>query len=251
MNKACCALSLTFFATVCVPCGAADETKPLLATQWGQRGLYAQYAPKQDRLGCWSVALAQILYYHKAQPTGQVSYEGKGYRVSETLSRRFNWGLFANSLTPSTPAAKRSEVARYCYYTAIAIGKDFAGEEAYKGDSDARRKGITEHFGCSTRAFRTYREGAEAVRKAILSELAEQRPLLLYVEGQKGLGHAFAIDGVRTIGNRFEVHLNCGWNGDDDGWYDFEKPLKTSRGVFDKPNRWVLAIRPNAQDGAR
>jgi hypothetical protein len=139
-------------------------------------------------------------------------------------------------------------VARYCYYTAIAIGKDFVGEAAYKGNSDARRKGVSDYFDCSTRAYRNYRQGPKAVREAIVSELGQKRPLLLYVEGEGGLGHAFAIDGVRVKGSRFEVHLNCGWEGADDGWYEFEKPIKTSRGLFNHSNRWVLAIRPKQGD---
>jgi hypothetical protein len=116
---------------------AAAEIQPLLTTQWGQRGLYAKYVPNNERLGCWSVALAQILYYHRVQPAGQVSYEGDGYRVRESLDHRFDWDLFADTVTEATPARKQNEVAKYCYYAAIVIGKDFAGEAAYHGNSDA------------------------------------------------------------------------------------------------------------------
>jgi len=247
MKKITYALCVYFFIIVYAHCTEAENVEPLIKTHWGQRGLYAQYTPNKERLGCWSVALSQILYYHKAQPSGGVKYEGKGYRVSETLDYTFKWELFSDSLTPSTPKDKQSEVARYCYYTAIAIGKDFTEEAAYKGNSDYRRKGLTEHYGCATRGYRNYREGAEAVRTAILSELAAKRPLLLYIEGEN-LGHAFVIDGVRTDGDKFEVHLNCGWNGGDNGWFEFEKPINTSHGLFNNPNRWVLAIRPKKEN---
>ena len=226
-------------------CGHGAETKevlPLVTTKWGMGGLYAQHTPSNAVLGCWSVALAQILYYHKMQPTGKVSYDSAGYTISETLGHPpFDWSKFADSLTDSTPPEVRSEVARYCYYTSIAIGKIFVG--GYKGNSDYRRAGITKYFGCSSQAYSFV--GVEGIRKAIISELSMRRPLLLYMEGNKaGLGHAVVIDGVRIVGENFEVHLNCGWYGHEDGWYEFEKPIKTSRGLFDKPNRWVYAIRP-------
>ena len=249
MKRTTTLLSLGLAGIMFVQVAEADQTGPLLTTHWGQRGGYAQYTPKKERLGCWSVALAQILYYHKVQPSGFVQYEGKGYKVAETLDHQFDWDLFVDRVSRSTPKQKQSEVARYCYYTAIAIGKDFVAEAAYKGNSDVRRKGISDYFGCPTRAYRNYRQGPEAVRKAILSELDQNRPLLLYVEGERGLGHAFVIDGARKAGDRFEVHLNCGWEGKDDGWYEFEKPIKTSRGLFDNSNRWVLAIRPKQEEG--
>jgi len=37
------------------------QASPLLQTHWDQRDEYAMYAPRQERLGCWSTALAQIL----------------------------------------------------------------------------------------------------------------------------------------------------------------------------------------------
>ncbi|MCC6355989.1 MAG: C10 family peptidase [Verrucomicrobiae bacterium] len=221
------------------------EIQPLLTTKWGMGHQYAQLTPNQALLGCWAVAIAQILYYHRIQPTGTVEYEGPGYRIAESLGEhRFNWQLFADSLTPSTSSEVCSEVARYCYFTAIAIGKTFP--EGYQGNSDHRRAGIQKHFGVSSQAYS--RAGSEAIRQAILSELSQKRPLLLYIEGlQPGpkLGHALVIDGVRTVGDSFEVHLNCGWYGSEDGWYAFEQPIRTSRGLFDNPTRWVYAIRPN------
>jgi hypothetical protein len=224
---------------------ARTDVVPLLTTQWGQRGLYAQYTPKKQRLGCWSTAIAQILHYHKLQPTGLVRYEGEGYRISEALDHVFDWKLFADKLTRSTPKSKRTEVSRFSYYVAIAIGKDFVEDAAYKGNSDVRRKGLTEHFPCKTQRYSSSRQSPQAVRDAILGELQDKRPLMLYIEGGKGLGHAFVIDAVREQSNKFEVHLNCGWEGRDDGWFEFNKPIKTSRGLFNSPERWVLAIRPN------
>lgn len=228
--------------------GSLENVEPLLKTQWAQRGLYAKYTPAHMRLGCWSVAFAQILYHNRINPCGDVKYEGDGYRIDETLDYQFNWDLFAESLKPESPDEVKSEVARYCYYTAITIQKEFVDGEAYKGNSDLRRGGIKKHFQCDTRRYRSDNHSYHEIRDVIFAELTAGRPLLLYVEGKEGLGHAFVIDGVRVHKERIAVHLNCGWEGSDDGWYPFDRPFKTSRGIFDNPNRWVLAIQPEKKE---
>lgn len=238
----------SFLLSQSVCFGTDDLVKPLLKTHWAQGGPYAQYTPENQRLGCWSVAFAQILHHHRIQPCGKIEYEGDGYKINETLDHEFNWQYFVKSLTTKTPQVVRSEVALYCYYAAIACKKDFKEGKSYLGNSDVRRRGVEEHFRCKTRRYRKMHEGDEVVRDVILSELKEGRPLLLYVEGEEGLCHAFVIDGVKVHKHGLIVHLNCGWNGADDGWYIFSKPFKTSRGVFSRPERWVLQIQPIVLD---
>ncbi len=244
MKKSTLMIVVTLLVSPAVHAKDRVYSEPLIETRWAQRGPYAEFTPNSERLGCWSVAFAQILYYHRLQPSGQVSYDGKGYAVSEDFRRRFEWHLFAESLSGDTPPETRAEVARYCYYTALAIRKDFVKESAYKGNSDVRRAGVEKHFGCATQRYSDDRDGRRGVERVIISELKRKRPLLLYTEGANGLGHAFVIDGARTSDGRLEVHLNCGWAGADDGWYEFWQPFATSRGLFDSPGRWVLAIRP-------
>jgi hypothetical protein len=53
-----------------------DEKVPhLLRTEWDQADIYSKHTPTQVRLGCWSTAIAQILYYHKLSPKGKVNYQ--------------------------------------------------------------------------------------------------------------------------------------------------------------------------------
>ena len=51
------------------------KTNYLLQTQWDKEGNYSKFCPKSGTLGHWSTALAQILAYHKYQPTGKINYE--------------------------------------------------------------------------------------------------------------------------------------------------------------------------------
>ena len=109
-----------------VPSSLAHET-PLLETNWGQRNEYTRFSPGHNRLGCWSTALAQIAYYHRLRPTGSVSYTSTyGYVTEEDFdSYQFDWSLFTNKITGSTPEEVIDETVRYVYFTAVAVQKDW------------------------------------------------------------------------------------------------------------------------------
>lgn len=218
---------------------------PLLTTQWGQRGVYAKLTPGAERTGCWAAALAQILYYHRVQPSGEVTfwYEGGQSNTVVKLNHQFDWSLFVDSISNSTPAASQDEVALYCYYTFLAINENdnaptnSAPKPAF---SDLARPGLDKYFNSSTWPHRSGAPGGfEALRKEVMSELAAKRPLMLYAPP-----HAFVIDGARVGEKGFEVHMNCGWGGTDNGWYLFEEPFNTHFGPLGGTARWVLTIHP-------
>jgi len=76
----------------------------------------------------------------------------------------------------------------------------------------------------------------------ITEELESGRPCMLYIQNaEKTTGHAVVIDGWKRDGSSFLVHLNMGWEGKDDGWYDFDKPIN----IFnDVSYRLILSIEP-------
>lgn len=223
------------------------EIPPLLTTQWGQRGVYAKFTPKAERTGCWAAALAQILHYHKVQPSGEVTFyhEGGQSNMVVALDHQFDWSLFVDSISNSTPAACQNEVATYCYYTFLAINERVSAPTNIQPRtpfSDLARPGLKKYFKCSTSRVRSGDAGGmEAVKKTILSELSAKRPMMLYAHP-----HAFIIDGVRIGERGFEVHMNCGWGGTDNKWYVFDQPFDTHFGPLGGTGRWVMLIRPPA-----
>ena len=220
------------------------EAGTLLKTSWKQRGAYAAFTPNHERLGCWSVALAQILYYHSLVPHGSTSYTGKTFSVSADFGCP---AVDLGKVTEALPETEQgSETARYLYYAALVTGKDF-GTGGYTGNSDVRRQRLEEHYAVKTSRVRFPKNSQQEVEDFIRRELTGKRPLMLYVEGGKpgeeGVGHALVIDGFKGAG-AMQVHLNFGWGGKSDGWYPLWEPINYGRGVFDKPGRWIMALRP-------
>jgi len=85
--------------------GEAAGSTHLLKTQWYQDGPFAQFTPNHERVGCWSTAYAQILYYHRLKPTGRVKYDcSSGETVDVNLDAyRFDWNQFADEVSAATP----------------------------------------------------------------------------------------------------------------------------------------------------
>ncbi len=58
--------------------------------------------------------------------------------------------------------------------------------------------------------------------------MKRRRPLVAYFDDILGIkivrnGHAAVLDGAAENDGRMLVHVNLGWGGASDGWYDFEK----------------------------
>jgi len=224
-------------------CGPNAQAEPLLTTEWGQRDAYATYSPDHQRLGCWSTALAQILYFHRLAPFGAVSYPcSTGCSISEDFdSHSFDWSLFVDRIDASTPAASIQQVARYCYDTAVTIQKDF-GTGTYVLSHSRRAAALEDHYHCTTEvreAWLLY--PVSAIEEDIIEELDAGCPLMLHLRDKQDNYHAVAVDAYRFAGSTCQVHINMGWEGDDNGWYNFREPILQ---YDDNGYRKIITVRP-------
>jgi len=232
------------------PCSAATQERlgPLITTHWSQRGPYAEFTPDHNRLGCWSVAFAQIFYYHRVSPTGQRSYQGSQYLVTANFgSPKVNLDLVLPEIKTDSPQAAAQETARYLWYAAVVTGADF-GRGNYVGGVSLKR--IEKFYRVSTQGLKVNETPRAEVEDFMRNELTRDRPLFLYIAGstQSGnsTGHAVVIDGIERKGDALGVHVNFGHGGKSDNWYPFWQPICN----FDNHTRWLVAIRPRSKGSA-
>ncbi len=218
----------------------------LLKTNWGQRDEYAVFTPQNKRLGCWSTALAQILYYHKLTPAGVVDYKcKKSYHIKENLdSYTFDWKLFTNKLGERTSLRRQNEVAKYIYFASVAIQKDF-GTGNYVLSHNQRAEAIARHYGCETKFYNNKKYSSDQIKQIIIEEIDASRPIMIHLKDIAAKNyHVVAVDGYRSLNNKFYIHANIGHKGKDNGWYDFAKPiLKYNNNNYRK----VMTIKPTQQ----
>ena len=200
--------------------------EPLLETNWGQRNEFARFSPRNLRLGCWSTAIAQILYYHRLAPHGSVQYEcSDSTPIDEDFDlHTFDWDLFVNRIDAGTPEESIDEVALYCYYASVTVQKDF-GTGTYVLSHAGRALAVSDHYDCTATMYPSSHP-LDQTRQLIRDELNAGRPVMMHMRDLAHVSyHAVAVDGYLTIEDQLWIHINMGWEGSSDGWYDFDEEI--------------------------
>jgi hypothetical protein len=205
------------------------QARVLTQTHWQQMGGFEKFTPDAMRTGCWSTALAQIVYYHKLKPHGKVAYVSRqGFRIAETLdSTQFDFALFSPQIDSTTLPVAADQMAKYNYYAALAVQKDF-GTDRYMNKL-ASAKLLEEHFNMKVERFIAWHQLVPntlgKLEKIIYQEINAKRPVFLHFANLKDFGHSVVVDGCAYQDGHFMVHTNQGQGGPDDGWYDFYKGI--------------------------
>ncbi len=202
----------------------SDIHGPYILTRWKQDDEYASFTPDNALLGCWSVAFAQVLAFHKLSPSGKVNYTtGSGKMINQDFNDPVKWERIISFVDSTTLSEYSQETAKYCYQVATVLQKDF-GRGEYKDISIVPQE-ISDHYKCDVKKADT-----DLVSR-IRSELRLGRPVIAYFNDILAIkmvrnGHAVVLDGTADSDNYFYVHLNCGWGGNSDGWFEYESLAK-------------------------
>ncbi len=193
-----------------------NETPP-----WGQGWtagamVFNLFTPNHWSTGCVATALAEILTYYHWPPrgTGSNSYWDNGIYHSVNFSDyEYDWentlDNYAEEL--STPIQKEA-AGLLSYHTAVSVNMDFEAEGSTANTAD----GVTAlhyHFRCSGHYMSASTTG---FLSEVIANLEDGRPVVLAVNG--AVDHAVVADGYANQYGLF--HINYGWDGDSNGWYD-------------------------------
>lgn len=201
----------------------------LLKTKWQQMGGFQSQTPDNLRLGCWSTAFAQIMYYHKLKPFGSIHYTSRnGYVIDETIdSTTINMGAIVPQIDSTTTSEQLRETSRYNYYAAAAIQKDF-GTDRYMNKL-APASLLEKNYNVNVRRYISWKGilpyTSGKLEHIVSQEIVLGRPVFLHFADMSAFGHSVVIDGCKIVGKVFWVHLNQGQGGPQDGWYEFGKDI--------------------------
>jgi len=201
----------------------------VINTRWKQMGGFQKYTPDAMRTGCWSTALAQIAYYHRLKPFGHIAYISRnGYSINELMdSLQFDFSCFAATIDSVTPESTIDQMAKYNYYAALIVRKDFGTDRYMNKLAPAE---LFEHnLKVSAARYISWHKMLPntlgKLEKVIYEELNHERPLFLHFANLKDFGHSVVIDGYCYHDDAFMVHINQGQGGPTDGWYNFYKGI--------------------------
>ena len=246
-----------------IPPGAEykSSVQPLLKTTWSQSAPYNQYCPTKTNssgeqencpVGCVALAIGQIMKYHNYPETGKGSKSYQPLGVGAVISADFEntqykWSLMKNSYTRfgSTKFYTDEEadaVATMLFHAGVSVGTIYAlsGSSAFAYGNIPRD--LVENFRYSEDSIR-YVSRADYTKEEwmnlIYNELSMGRPVFYAGNSPTFGGHAFVIDGYDSTGR---VHINWGWRGSDDGYYDID--LTEGENNYSKNQAMVIGIMP-------
>ena len=212
---------------------AASESKepiePLLKTLWGQDTPYNNLCPTEREntnviypTGCVATAMAQVMYYHQypEKGTGSITYSFQDRILSADFNNTYyQWSL----MTPTYKKGQYSDesalaVATLMYQCGVSIKMQYnvGGSGAFSYNAaTALRKNFGYHENLQIH-YRDYYTAKEWINK-VYNELKAGRPIIYTGVDESNGGHCFVVDGYDQ--NNF-VHVNWGWDGMNDGYYD-------------------------------
>jgi len=233
---------------------------PLLTTIWAQGSPYNQYTPASGTcahtlIGCVATAWAQLLKYWNwpARGTGSHSYSWSGTTLSANFDHEYYWNSMPNQLSSSSTSAQKDAVARLMSDLGVAAEMDYgcgsSGSDAYANDVldvyfkyKSTMQKISRGSYTASQWFNLYRAEFDAV---------PARPVVLSIWNTAGDGHEVIADGYQT-GATDMVHINLGWSGSYDGYYDITNNFTTGSDVW-KANSQIIVthIEPDSTASAQ
>lgn len=214
------------------------RVEPMVQSKWTQArwngaNTFNYYTPNNYVCGCVATAFAQIMRYWQ-KPTASVSagtytcwVDGK--KVSKTMKGgTYNWGSMPLTEADCTTDTKRQAIGKLTYDVGVAAQMGWtSGESGTLGCVAAQA--LRNRFGYAS--AHSYCNGASGMlsgnlasnadfRNAILASLDASMPVVIGIVGS-AVGHEVVVDGYGyNGGSLIYCHINCGWSGSQDAWYN-------------------------------
>ena len=209
-------------------------------------------------VGCVALTMANILYYYRypEHGYGTVLYIPKEYDDDGTLlytypiqsvnysQATYDYDAIANQLD-----AYDGELAKLLYHCGISVhmayGHDGSGtQSAYALDA------LHDHFYFANGAqFLSVSDmSSEDWIETAKGELDAKRPLFFSGRSSSAGGHAWIVDGYTTVDSITYFHVNWGWSGSDNGFYQINKMMSSGYGNFnvEGSNTMMTSLMPDS-----
>lgn len=217
-----------------IPSVSDIRVPPLLQTQWDQSSAagdycYNYYTPSHHPAGCVATAMAQLMRYHQ-WPVAGIGYHGFTISVNgiattaytrggDGFGGPYNWTLMPLIPAAGLTLAERQAIGALCYDAGVAVNMSYAagGSSASTTDADAELVN-TFLYSNSIHGIGFPGSGNNALWTMINSNLDAALPVILSIRSAAE-GHAVIADGYGYNAGTAYHHINMGWSGQDDTWY--------------------------------
>jgi len=223
---------------------------PLVQSKWDQRivsddcplACYNYYTPNNYLCGCPATALAQLMRYFEYPTTGigvhqftitvnggqQTAYT----RGGDGSGGPYNWSdmvLDPKSICETLTEKQRQAIGALCYDAGVSMNTSYSSSgSGWPGGTLARMINALRTTFTYANAVHGYNSESPiggGLIGMINPNLDAKKPVVLST-----IQHAFVCDGYGYNYSTLYHHLNMGWLGQDDAWYDLNTSIGTSGG---------------------
>lgn len=234
----------------------------LISSMWDQSWPYNMHCPEIDGsnalVGCVATALSQIIRFwgHPTHGTGSTAYLCHACNERITLdfsTATYDYEHMPDQLSYDSSEEEKEAVATLCYHAGVGVWMQYGVNSSGVGMSNIGyycTRTLKKNFGYDSNTTRMcYRStcSSEIWVDTIRKEIAAGRPVFYcgYDNDSPGndAGHAFILDGYDSTTSFF--HVNWGWSGSGDGWFDlYNSELNVYGYHFSTLQAAILGIQP-------
>lgn len=231
------------------------EVGPIITAKWAQGDPYNRQTPdisgEQTLVGCvataWSMLLRHWQWPDRGQGTKSHTWNGQTFTI-DFSEQSWDWESMPDELTGQSSASQIDAVAKLGFQVGVAAemnwGVDESGSDLYADEV--------------LHVYFKYKDTMEQVARAETSaqtwfnyyetefDAAPPRPIVMSIFGDGG-GHEILADGYQT-GVQDMVHLNLGWGGFANTWYDVTSDFVTGGYTWDAMRTVIVTgIEPQSE----
>ncbi|MBW6491492.1 MAG: thiol protease/hemagglutinin PrtT [Lentimicrobium sp.] len=236
---------------------------PLLSTTWNQSPYYNDLCPFDNEFneltvtGCVATAMAQIMKFWNFPITGS-GFHSYNHNKYGTLSANFGGTDYNWSGMPNNVVSTNSAVATLVYHCGVAVEMNYGvasngGSGAYVIDNNGANPYCAENayktnFGydpSTIQGLKRVNYSDTEWKNLLKADLNTGLPIQ-YAGFGPNSGHTFVCDGYNN--NDF-FHMNWGWGGSFDGYFNLDQLNPGSYG-FNDSQQAVIGIQPETGSSA-
>jgi len=214
---------------------------PLVQSKWSQAEVcsgncYNYYTPNNYVCGCVATAMAQLIRYHRHPATG-IGVYGFTIRVDDVEQTAYTrggngsggpyeWDLMMLDPNCSITAAQCRAIGALCYDAGVTVNTSYTRTASAAGAEKPKDALATIFkYGNAVTGYNSESNIGPGLIGMINPNLDAKDPVFLGVWGVGG--HAILCDGYgyNSPTMLYYHHLNMGWEGIDDAWYNLPNIL--------------------------
>jgi alpha-tubulin suppressor-like RCC1 family protein len=242
---------------------------PMVQSKWGQDTVagtsiacYNYYTPPGSAgnywnypSGCVATAMAQLMRFYQYPTTGvgtgvfDIYVDGylwqRALRGGNGAGGPYAWSNMPLVPTSSISSVQAQAIGALMHDAGLSVHMDYSWGVSSSDTLDAAGALRTVFkYSNAVKGFNNYSNIGAGLASMVNPNLDAGYPVLFGITSTSMGGHAVVCDGYGFISYTAYHHLNLGWSGSDDAWYNLPT-IDTSQGTFDTLYKCLYNIYPS------